>query len=182
MAVVITSTTSTQKDMDHAASENWRTKPEPEPVDPNETPEVVEVEQPEAAAAPEPAETESEHPKRKGGYQKKIDKLSARVRDLENELETERTRGKAPAQPAETPQPVAAAGNKPKQENFSTLDEFIEALADWTTQQRLAKIEAEETAKAEAERAKAVFDAYNQRMAEAKVDLESDGIGRVRHA
>lgn len=159
---VLTSTTSTKEEMEHALSPEWRDAaalpeaPKPE-VD------APEGEEPETAAAPEPAEeTESkpkEPAKRKSGWEKRIDKLTARNYQLEKELEEAR---KAP-KPTESKETAAPQG-PPKLDDFlkagKTADEWADARDTWKADQ------AEKQSRAEDQ--KAVFDEYNRGVSEAR--------------
>jgi len=90
-------------------------------------------------------------PKKKGGFQRRIDKLNARYAaekqrndELEQRLaQLERSGGeKTPKQPVE----AKSQEGKPNPDNFDTHAEYVEALADWKIEQR------EKTRQAEAER------------------------------
>lgn len=161
--MIVASTTATQEEMDHAVSPNWRepfqakVEPKPEvkvePTEPAETEEEA-TETPEAseetetATVPE-AEEEQEpeqRPKGKGGFQKKIDKLtrekgeaSARALALEDELRELKERMAKPAVAEEKPK-VETKG-KPTADEIGTkykdYDEFNEALIDWKTEKLL---------------------------------------------
>lgn len=80
-------------------------------------------------------------PKKKGGFKKRIDglisKLSAKDQEVEywkqealkrNSSEKENTQAKSPVKEAET--------GRPKEDDFGTHAEFIEALTDWKMDQR----------------------------------------------
>ena len=84
---------------------------------------------------------EGETHKRKGGFQKRIDKLTRRQAELESQnaalLEALRQSGKAPDnKPAEENKAPVSEG-KPKPEDFENHDEFVEALTDWKVEQKL---------------------------------------------
>jgi hypothetical protein len=167
MSVVISSTTSSQAQLDHAASDDWRTPPAVEAPEPAPAPEPEEPGG--TAAATEPAE-ETESRKKKGGFQKKIDRLVSRASALENELEAER-RANADLRarlekPSETvAQPVKAEG-KPSRVSFKTDEEYIEALTDW----KIAQREAANAQQAEAAERGEVVAAYNHRVAELRAE------------
>ena len=115
------------------------------------------VEEPPATTEPESApdstqETEDEEetaeagespPKRPGSRQRKIDKLTRDNEELRRQLEA---RTATPAEPAKPAQPEG----KPKLENFDTLEDHVEAIADWKIEQREKKrAEAEAQQKAQ---------------------------------
>lgn len=102
------------------------------------------------AAGSEPASEEHEEDesaeaaavpgKRKGGFQRRIEKKDAEIRRLEGLL-AERQSPPAAQQPPEAAPPAAAVDPaKPKLEDFDSIETFSEALTDWKLDQR-AKIE-----------------------------------------
>lgn len=106
---------------------------------------------PEAPAATEDDEDDAEDSdgqpkKKKGGFQKKIDKLTKRASDAEAQLELLRRQltPPEPKAPERTAEPKAAEG-RPDPETFDTHAEYIEALADWKVEQRFKDREAKET-------------------------------------
>lgn len=156
--VTLASTTSSQEELEHAASENWREPFEPKPEERKETPEGK---QPETAAAQEPAEKEeSKKPQEhKSGWQKRIDKLTAKNYKLSNEIEELRSKIK----PAETTAP--AQPQEPKLADFGgDVEKFLSA--------RDAFKEKTETQAAEQERLKATYDTYNRKVSEARGNYE----------
>jgi hypothetical protein len=164
---IVASTTATQEEVDHAVSENWRERvPDPEikpEVKPEVSAEVEESETPVAAQETEKAETESateaettqEKPKGKGGFQKKIDKLTRerseateRADNLERELSEFRAKFDAIEQrlapKAETqqekPKTEAIAGKPLESEigtKFKDWPEYNEALIDWKAEEKI---------------------------------------------
>lgn len=174
--MIVASTTATQEEMDHAVSANWRDpippKAEeaivpPAEVETEETVEEVTDETEEAPAASEPEaeiasapETEEEQetdqqrpPKGKGGFQKKIDKLTREKGDLAAQLLEfrerftaleERLAGKPAGTPEEKPETKvpASAKDKPTTDQigtkFQNYEEYNEALIDWKAEQKLA--------------------------------------------
>lgn len=92
---------------------------------------------------------EEKKPK-KGGFQRRIDQLTAEKRELEERL-TRLETGKAGSDAAR-PETKQADGGKPKAENFATFDEYTEALTDWKVTQALETREAATRQKAAADR------------------------------
>lgn len=87
-------------------------------------------------------------PKRKTGYQRKIDKLTRRAADAQRDAaywreQAMKTRDGAGEQKQEQSTPKVSATDKPNADNFDTQADFIEALADWKTEQKLKQREAE---------------------------------------
>ena len=78
--------------------------------------------------------------KKKGGFQKRIDKLSSRASKAEQEAEywrAEALKGKTPDKAPETPQQAKPQiEGKPKAESFDTHEEYVDALTDWKIEQK----------------------------------------------
>lgn len=76
-------------------------------------------------------------PKKKGGFQRRVDKLTRRAHEAENRA-AELEQRLAAQEPAETPaeKPPVVEG-EPNQENFDSYEEYIDARADWKFEQRL---------------------------------------------
>lgn len=119
--------------------------------------------QAEIAPAPEPGteKDDKSEPKKNGGWQKRIDKLTARNYELEKELQEARVKKDPPAAAPEPP-------GKPQLETYKTREEWEEAVMDWKIEQRVAK-EREESVQAEENaRTAEIFQAHNQRISEAR--------------
>jgi hypothetical protein len=175
--MIVASTTATQEEMDHAVSANWR-DPIPAKVEEKvataevETEEPVEEvaeevieetpvgseEEPETASATETEEeqettTEEQRPQKgKGGFQKKIDKLTREKGELAAQLLEfrerftaleERLAGKPAAAVEEKPEAKlpASAKDKPTTDQIGTkfkdYEEYNEALIDWKAKELL---------------------------------------------
>jgi len=80
---------------------------------------------------------------RRGGFQKKIAKLEAELAAIR----AEKTGGKQDDPPAKD---APKAAEKPKPEDFTTYDDYIEALTDWKTDQRIEKRENDRRTEAKA--------------------------------
>ena len=85
---------------------------------------------------------EDQKPKKKGGFQKKIDKLSAKAARAREEAEYWRNEA-LKAKPQEKPEvntkpktETQSLSTKPKEESFDTHAEYVEALTDWKIEQR----------------------------------------------
>lgn len=100
--------------------------------------------EPEAKKDAEGEEDESAKdgkPKKKGGFQRRIDKLNARVASKDQEIEYWRQQAlKTASDPKPDPKVEKAAASptegKPKVEDFETHSEFVEALTDWKVDQK----------------------------------------------
>lgn len=172
MAITLASTTSSQKELEHAVGDDWR--------DPAKIESEAPATEPETAAATEPAgETngDKQEKKGKGGFQKKIDRLTKTVAELRAELDAARTPAKPLAEQSAETEPVVAAGKEPKIGDFRSVDEYMEAKTEWLISQKLEQRQQLEQRKAEEQNTKEVFDAYNQRVAE--VEAEHDDFKEV---
>src|ERR1700685_3691673 len=176
MAPTLTSTTSTEAEMKHALSENWRETPtipdEPAKTPEAEAPEDVEPAPKTADESETPETTESEKPKDKpkSKYQRTIDKLTARNHAAETraekaERELEELRSKAA--PADKTAPAQPSG-PPKLQDFlnagKTADEWADARDVWKTEQ--------EQKQAQQDQLKSTYDGYNQKVSEARGKYE----------
>jgi hypothetical protein len=139
--VTIASMTSTPEELEHAAGPNWR-----EPFVPKAAPTVEEpaTEEVKTEAESEPAEPESKEPKHKGGWQKRIDKLTARhnaaetrAEKAERELSELRAKYETPAQEDQPPQ----------LKDYKTPEEWADARDAWKAAQAEKQEQAEETKK-----------------------------------
>lgn len=87
----------------------------------------AETEETEESAPSEKTEdTSEEPPKKKGGFQKRINQLTRTVRELERQLETV---AKSTSQPAKT-EPA-----EPKLEDFDDYGKYAKAVAQWEVKQ-----------------------------------------------
>jgi len=93
-------------------------------------------------------ESKNDKPKKKGGFQKRISKLTARASSAEAERDYWREQAlKRNAQeqqaPKETSKNESKADGRPNPDDFDTNAEYIDALTDWKLEQREAKAKAE---------------------------------------
>lgn len=93
------------------------------------------------------ATEEDAKPKKKGGFQRRIDKLNQRMSAAQQEAEYWRALAlkNGAAEPAKSEQPAKSEAKttqevgKPNPESFDTHAEYVEALTDWKLEQREAK-------------------------------------------
>lgn len=163
MSIVIESTSDSKEVVAAAMADLASTKPVEEKKDPAKEPALKASGEPEKEeeakeseeSADEPEEENEEEvleekPKKKGGFQKRIDKLSKKVADTERDLEywrQEALRGKSQPQP-EVTKPQVDLSKRPKADDFKTADEYTEALIDWKADQKLAAKEQSDRQKA----------------------------------
>ncbi|MEQ1666497.1 MAG: hypothetical protein ABL927_14110, partial [Bdellovibrionales bacterium] len=91
-------------------------------------------------------DSEIEKPKKKGGFQRKIDKLNNQKAALEQEREywrTEALKSKAPESKKESKE-VESTEGKPDPDKFDSHQEYVEALADWKVEQKLSARDAKQ--------------------------------------
>jgi hypothetical protein len=85
------------------------------------------------------SQAEGEGQKSKGGFQRRIDKLTREKADKERELEYWRQQVLR-SQPKDEPkEETPKAEDKPTRDKFTSDEEFVEALTDWKLNQRQAK-------------------------------------------
>jgi hypothetical protein len=143
----------------------------------HEITETPEAETPETTQDSE-TEIEAQEKKGKGGFSKKIDKLTARNYQLEKARAEDRQwfadqvaelkrqlAGEKPAVKAET-------SSKPSPDKFQTYEDYVEALAEWKTEQKVTEREQAARQEKEQEQTKATFAAYNRRVSEARGKFE----------
>lgn len=166
MAIVMTSTTASQEELDHATSADWRepfVAPEPEKV-PTAEPETELAETPAVEEAAEPkAEEKQERPKRKGGFQRTIDRLKSQVSQLESRL-AERTNGNAQTAHEAVAQPQAPTG-EPKLQDYINAGKTPEQWNTDHTRWILAQDEANAREQDRKARADAQLTTYNRELA-----------------
>lgn len=87
------------------------------------------------------ASEEEQHRKRKGGFQKRIDKLTRRATELEQQnaalMEALRQSGRAPEQPKVPEKTEPSNNGKPNPDDFESHEDYVEALTDWKVEQKL---------------------------------------------
>lgn len=126
-------------------------------------------------------ESDDEKPKKKGGFQRRIDKLNQKYSLKEQEAEYWKqqalTAGGSKTSPkAETKKAEATAG-KPNPEKFNTHAEYVEALTDWKTDQKLnERDQKDEQKKAQTAQAKMVETYVERKDAFAKVTKDFDEV------
>lgn len=161
MTISITSTTDSAEAVT-AAMGNLASKevvaetPKDAPIpEPSEAVDDTEVIEPEVEASEEDEEeaeeleetedeTEDPKPKKKGGFQKRIDKLNKKLSAADQEKEywrQEALRTKSNPEPEKKANDEKPDLNKPKAETFATHDEYVEALTDWKLDQKLLERE-----------------------------------------
>lgn len=114
-----------------------------------------------AETEPEVEASSTEPPKKKGGFQRRIDKLTEQKMLAQQEAEywkqqAIKSAGAPKAEPpkVELPSPAASDG-KPKPDAFETHAEYVEALTDWKTDQKFKERDQKaENTRLETERAK----------------------------
>lgn len=96
----------------------------------------------ESDASEEQDETETddvEKPKKKGGFQRRIDKLNSKASLAERERDYWREqalKGQRPEPVVENAKPNLSG--KPKQDDFESHDDYVEALTDWKVENKLS--------------------------------------------
>lgn len=85
-----------------------------------------------------------DHPKKKGGFQRRIDKLNSQKAQAQQEVEFWKQQAlqaasatKSQTPPKTEPTPIFNQESKPKPEDFETHSEYVESLADWKMETKL---------------------------------------------
>lgn len=113
-------------------------------------------------------DSENEKPKKKGGFQRRIDKLNARNTAAQEEINYWKQQAlKGASEPVknevESPKSVSVEG-KPSPDSFDTHAEYVEALTDWKIEQREKSAkETEQKNQIKTEREK-ILNAYSERV------------------
>jgi hypothetical protein len=91
-------------------------------------------------------DSDKSKPKKKSGYQRRIDKLNARHKAAQDELEYWKSQAlkTGQAEPKQEQKVDRKADGKPNPESFETHSEYVEALTDWKLDQKEASRRAEE--------------------------------------
>jgi hypothetical protein len=116
---------------------------------------------------------------RKSGVQKRIDTLTRRLYEQQDELDAlKRARPEATGQrpqqtqqprPRPTPQDKRADGKTPR---YASYEQYVEDLAEWKAEQKLLQNRQAELNQAEQERTQEVFHTYNEAAKTARVKYE----------
>lgn len=110
-----------------------------------ETPEETDTEESSDEEVETKPENDDPKPKKKSGFQRRVEKLNARISAAEQEREywkNEAIKNQRVPTKEEAPLKVQATG-KPDKDKFGTHDEYIEALAEWKADQKFKAIEEE---------------------------------------
>jgi hypothetical protein len=172
---------------DFSAYEQWRNNPEKEPeeveepsaADSDEEPaeSASESETDEEAEQEEQEQAEEEQPKKKGGFQRRIDRLTREKAELADRLSRiEQDLAQRAAKPAdekrEEPKQPAANDGKPTPENFKTWEEYTEALTDWKLDQREKAKKADEEKRTSEEQRKAAQSRWNEQVEKGRDEFD----------
>lgn len=119
---------------------------------PEETEETESESDESAALASDDAESkdepEADKPKKKGGFQRRIDKLNSQKAEAQKEAEFWRNQALKGKESDESKAPIVekpkASEGKPVPDNFDTHTEYVEALTDWKTEQKFKDRETEQ--------------------------------------
>ncbi len=183
MPITITSTTDTQEQINEALG--GKVEEKKEAVESQDTSEAAPVEETDESQEPQDSDPEEkseevsgeesddeessieEKPKKKSGFKRRIEKLSSRLAQREQELELLKQRYLDQSQPK--PQEEVAkkvSEGKPNQNDFESYEDYVDALTEWKVEKKLS----EEKAKAKEIEAKTLqekkFQAHAERVKE----------------
>lgn len=111
--------------------------------DTEQTDEEIKDEKPEAESEQSEEEqgdeSEKDKPKKKGGFQRRIDKLNARISAREQELEYWKSQALKQGASEEKPKNVESKPNdgRPVADDFENHSDYLEALIDWKAEQKI---------------------------------------------
>lgn len=111
----------------------------------------------------EKQEVEEDEPKKKSGFSKRIDKLTAEKRALERRLAELES---APPAIEPTKQEQNVDSSRPRMDDFDSLEDFADALTEWKIDQR----EAQREAKQNVEKYQTEWEAKEAKVKEAYAD------------
>lgn len=171
--ITLASTTETQAELDHATGPNWRQHFDPAKAKaeedaagkakPADSPEKkVETKIAPASEPGKPASKEEEDAPLPKGVQKKLDRMTAKLRETERELQALKGRGEpAKAEPAKA---ASAADPEPQVKDFKSWDEWNAAHNRWLVRDEQRKLDAQTSEREAQESAKATYDAHLERV------------------
>ncbi len=160
---------------------------EPASDDPEEP--KAEAEEPEDQGDEDDKESEEEKkPKKKGGFQKRIDRMNQKLSAIEREnaeLKAKLTTNK-PDESGKATAKAADPSDKPKADDYDSYSEYVEALSDWKADQRDKAREAKEKASSEKSAFETKMADYAKRIDDVKAknpdfqdlidELDDDGV------
>ena len=118
-------------------------------------------------AALDSDESDKDKPKKKGGFQRRIDKLNSRIAERDRELEYLRKMAVNTARPAEAEKTVEtkmeATDGKPNPDTFDTHAEYVEAVAEWKFDQKQKQLTQEQQRVARETEYTKTLQAYSER-------------------
>jgi hypothetical protein len=118
---------------------------------------------------PEVKDDAKDKPKKKGGFQRRIDKLNAAKADAQREAEywkreaLKAAGGESKNSEAKKPAPTPQEG-KPNPDHFESHSEYVEALTDWKVDQKQKARDAEANRKALESEQKAILQKHTERV------------------
>lgn len=118
----------------------------------------------ESESAKPKQEEEGTKPKGKGGFQDRINQLHREKKEAQEERD--RLKEELAKHTKQSPSSEGGA-TKPKLEDFTTHEEFVEALTDWKFEQREKKAEQDKAQSKQKDDLQKTFDAYNKKIPEA---------------
>lgn len=173
--VTLASTTSTQAELEHAASDDWRspfTAPaatETEGAESSATEDKIAAES-ETASTEQSAGKNGKNETHTSGWQKRIDRLTARNKRIETENAELRARLETPAAPRQADPTPAVAATKPAQtgvpqlKDYASAEEWFDARLEHTRKQEREQQEST----ASNEEIRQTWEAHNSRISEAR--------------
>jgi hypothetical protein len=100
------------------------------------------VEEPNESHEGHESDDHDEKPKKKGGFQKRIDKLSQKAAQAERDRDYWREQALKSSKPqpeVKEPEKKADTSSKPKPDDFEKHEDYVEALTEWKADQKIEK-------------------------------------------
>lgn len=135
----------------------------------------------------ESKDAEKDKPKKKGGFQRRIDKLNQRHQAAQQELEywkqmAMKDRAESKTEP-KADKPQEAAEGRPDPDKFTTHAEYVEAVAEWKADQKFKERDRKSEQDKLAAAQQSLMNSHHERVKSfsAKVEDFSDALSDVDH-
>lgn len=183
--ITLASTTETQEQLDHATGPNWRQPFAPkETAEGTETAAGAETDASKKTPASEPGTAEQNQEPKKGkaeprteddeplpkGVQKRIDRITARMREQEEELRALRTASQPRGQQQQQQQQQVNADPEPQVKDFKTWEEWNAAHTRWAVRDEQRTLSEKSAKEAEEARSRENFNDHLARVGQARID------------
>lgn len=111
-------------------------------------------------------------PKKLGGFKRKLAKLQSELSAKDQELAYLRELAKSKGVEEQPKKADEAPKDKPVRDNFESLEEYLEAVAEWKVEKKLADAEIKRTQENLKSETQKIQETYNQRLESVKKEIE----------